>query len=257
MKTKSKILASIKKIEVKNMSHLDLSNSTFVSYTKTDSGFNLSPPNWRHIPFNDFIAEVVVPFRHVENGIEMETPVTYLLRIFSKENWVYVTTYLWFSVIGHYGYLMTIRFNKNAEKKESCYLAQTAGDVYGSEITLKKYGASIWGGACELLKVVNTRKRLTGLDSGKGLVRVNVPKKPKEVKNPKEVKEVKNDWVVDKTKPLTPYSKNDLGGTHASPREHIRMGHYRTLASGKTIFIRETVVNRNSPVGKINKEYKF
>jgi len=36
-----------------------------------------------------------------------------------------------------------------------------------------------------------------------------------------------------------------LGGTHASPVPHIRMGHPREYASGRTIFIRDTLVNAN------------
>jgi hypothetical protein len=35
----------------------------------------------------------------------------------------------------------------------------------------------------------------------------------------------------------------DQGGTHASPIPHIRIGHPREYASGRTIFIRDTLVN--------------
>ena len=36
-------------------------------------------------------------------------------------------------------------------------------------------------------------------------------------------------------------------GTHASPREHLRRGHIRTLASGKTVWVNDTVVNKGAP----------
>lgn len=43
-------------------------------------------------------------------------------------------------------------------------------------------------------------------------------------------------------------------GTHASPREHIRRGHVRTLASGKRIWVNDTVVNKGAP-NVVNKTY--
>jgi hypothetical protein len=36
-------------------------------------------------------------------------------------------------------------------------------------------------------------------------------------------------------------------GTHASPREHLRRGHIRTLASGKKVWVNDTVVNKGAP----------
>ena len=45
-----------------------------------------------------------------------------------------------------------------------------------------------------------------------------------------------------------------LGGSHASPREHVRRGHVRRLADGKTIWINDTVVNAGTEY-KIDKTY--
>lgn len=44
------------------------------------------------------------------------------------------------------------------------------------------------------------------------------------------------------------------GGTHASPREHTRIGHKRQYKSGKTVFVKESVVNEGAH-GKVHKTY--
>jgi len=44
------------------------------------------------------------------------------------------------------------------------------------------------------------------------------------------------------------------GGTHSSPRMHLRRGHIRRLSSGKTIWINNTIVGR-SDLGKVRKSY--
>lgn len=45
------------------------------------------------------------------------------------------------------------------------------------------------------------------------------------------------------------------GGTHASPRSHLRRGHYRTLKSGKRIWINSFMVVGNGE-GFVHKDYK-
>lgn len=45
------------------------------------------------------------------------------------------------------------------------------------------------------------------------------------------------------------------GGTHASPRSHLRRGHYRTLKSGKRIWINSFMVIGNGE-GFVHKDYK-
>lgn len=44
------------------------------------------------------------------------------------------------------------------------------------------------------------------------------------------------------------------GGTHASPREHLRIGHKRTCKSGKITYVKETTINEGH-IGKVHKEY--
>ncbi len=48
--------------------------------------------------------------------------------------------------------------------------------------------------------------------------------------------------------------KNHAGGTHASPRVHLRRGHIRTLASGKTTWVQPCVVGDKSK-GIVHKDY--
>jgi hypothetical protein len=60
-------------------------------------------------------------------------------------------------------------------------------------------------------------------------------------------------------KPAKTYIKRHLGGTHASPREHERSGHWRKqrIKDGfKTIFIEQTTINKNIGA-KLNKDYKI
>ena len=49
------------------------------------------------------------------------------------------------------------------------------------------------------------------------------------------------DWTTIEIEPPKPKSAPQ-GGTHASPRQHDRRGHFRTLKSGKKVWVRQTVV---------------
>jgi|ERR1035437_910649 hypothetical protein len=73
--------------------------------------------------------------------------------------------------------------------------------------------------------------------------------------------------VVKSKKPLWEYkllslkqikkeSSDFLGGTHASPRYHLRRGHWRTLSSGKEVYIDPMEVGDKSK-GLIEKDYEF
>lgn len=46
------------------------------------------------------------------------------------------------------------------------------------------------------------------------------------------------------------------GGTHASPRLHMRRGHWRTLQSGKKVFVREAIVG-DPDRGVVEKDYRM
>jgi hypothetical protein len=55
----------------------------------------------------------------------------------------------------------------------------------------------------------------------------------------------------EQVKPKSP----GLGGTHASPRWHIRRGHWRNLVDGRRIFIREFEVG-DMARGGVVKDYE-
>lgn len=53
------------------------------------------------------------------------------------------------------------------------------------------------------------------------------------------------------------YPSRYLGGTHASPREHVRRGHYRRTRSGNVVFVEAVVVNAGSKRGVVEKDYQL
>ncbi len=56
--------------------------------------------------------------------------------------------------------------------------------------------------------------------------------------------------------PAMPRTISALGGTHASPRLHERRGHWRTLESGRKVWVRECLVG-DPHLGVIEKDYKL
>jgi len=52
-------------------------------------------------------------------------------------------------------------------------------------------------------------------------------------------------------------SSGGAGGSHRSPREHLRRGHIRTYESGYSIWINAMVVNPGQKAGKVEKDYRF
>lgn len=83
-------------------------------------------------------------------------------------------------------------------------------------------------------------------------------KRAKKGANAKE--SVSSNYVIDFTKPRVKYS--DLPekpkGTHKSPVEHSRAGHYRRYKSGKVVKIGSTTVNKgNVSNSDIDKQYKL
>ena len=50
-------------------------------------------------------------------------------------------------------------------------------------------------------------------------------------------------------------ARSHPGGTHASPREHLRRGHIRNLSDGKKVWVQSCVVSGGYENGKISKGY--
>lgn len=50
---------------------------------------------------------------------------------------------------------------------------------------------------------------------------------------------------------------NSTGGSHRSPREHLRRGHIRRLADGRKIWVNACAVGAGNGAGKITKDYSI
>lgn len=61
-------------------------------------------------------------------------------------------------------------------------------------------------------------------------------------------------WTLDIDIPRFNHNTNDLGGTHRSPRLHLRRGHIRQLASGNYCWVQPHVVG-NKKLGVVHKDY--
>jgi hypothetical protein len=53
------------------------------------------------------------------------------------------------------------------------------------------------------------------------------------------------EWKTIELKPMSVLPSAALGGTHASPKPHERVGHWRQYKSGKKIFIKAHIVNKH------------
>lgn len=56
-------------------------------------------------------------------------------------------------------------------------------------------------------------------------------------------------------KPSAAIARDGVGGSHRSPREHLRRGHIRRLESGARVWVNATVVNPGIG-GKVSKDYR-
>lgn len=64
--------------------------------------------------------------------------------------------------------------------------------------------------------------------------------------NKKRIKKGKRpffDWTTIEVKPKA--ASVDLGGTHASPKPHMRRGHVRRLKSGKIVVVKSMIINKH------------
>ena len=69
-----------------------------------------------------------------------------------------------------------------------------------------------------------------------------------EVRNAKRQRKGKTqfwEWKTIELKPTTTLPSAPLGGTHASPKPHERIGHWRQYKSGKRVFIKAHIVNKH------------
>lgn len=104
---------------------------------------------------------------------------------------------------------------------------------------------------------------LTGANTVRSLIGLCIKSKAvayKPVANPKNASRIAKgkkplfDWTTVEITPVR-YKNTPLGGTHASPRQHDRRGFFRTMKSGKRVWVRQTKVGKASN-GIIFHDYK-
>ena len=105
--------------------------------------------------------------------------------------------------------------------------------VQGSEVKISDEDS----GSRNMLYLVN--EFLASLNQGK--VRTHTVKRRLVTKGKSTRPVPMYDWTTIEIEPPKPKS-TPQGGTHASPRQHDRRGHFRTLKSGKKVWVRQTVV---------------
>ena len=105
--------------------------------------------------------------------------------------------------------------------------------VQGSEVKISDEDS----GSRNMLYLVN--ELLASLSQGK--VRTHTVKRRLVTKGKGTRPVPMYDWTTIEIEPPKPKSEPQ-GGTHASPRQHDRRGHFRTLKSGKKVWVRQTVV---------------
>lgn len=126
-------------------------------------------------------------------------------------------------------------------EKGGCYIAGVEGE---NEVS-KEQAAPIVGVLAEFLKAVHP-------------IGYRAAAKPNSLTNQRRAARGKApliyDWHTVTIEPATPKGEV-LGGTHASPRQHERRGHWRNLADGRRVWVRHCIVG-NAALGTIFKDYE-
>lgn len=264
MKTKKQVLKSLITLpDVKNLQPelADLTKSILVGYNSEEyiSSFE-SLPNWYQLPFEDFMCEIKTPHCSDEDMEEVDGVfkiprskaiwLNQLFRIFRKGEFINVSLFQGMGPENRYGYLITIRFKPSAINPGDCEIVNVPnyGNRLSGTIDHESWVRNCWFCAVEILEVLQGFERTVNDDPRKSFALRKI--------NPL-VRESYVTYILDKTKPIGKPRGEFLGGTHASPKEHVRMGHKRTYASGKEVWVKETIVNEGSPRGKVDKDYKF
>jgi hypothetical protein len=128
--------------------------------------------------------------------------------------------------------------------------------LFKTKLGFHDYGYNAWMVACAILNAFHQQEREV-----REIEKVKTTKRPEASPVHEDRRDVS--YVVDKTKPITevlkPLPKKTGGnkGTHLSPREHERIGHWRRGRNGVKKWIPGCTVNLGSPRGRIEKDYKF
>ena len=259
MLLKQEIINLVESVTVKNPKLVSLRQSSQFHYEHLE--FEKSNPDFTKLPLNDFFVQTFVPLSFVaivdefQQGIMLDQ----LCRIFRIDGKLYVSLYQRLSQTDKYHYLLTIHFKPSSLSTPERIMVQTSKraflPLFKTRFGFHDYGYNAWMVACAILNAFHKQER-----------EIKEIEKRKAVKKPEAspVHEDRRDvsYVLDKTKPITkvlePAPKKTGGkkGTHLSPKEHERMGHYY-IRNGVKRWREGCTVNLGSPRGRIEKDYKF
>jgi len=144
----------------------------------------------------------------------------------------------------------------NAEKDRGCITITTTGTFYDNETqtkvspryadSLKKTREECVKHGVEALTVAMRRVTAMALIGDSTASTAKPSYIGSRLLNEKRIKKGKRpffDWTTIEVKPRNP--SESLGGTHASPKPHMRRGHVRRLKSGRIVVVKSMIINRH------------
>lgn len=151
---------------------------------------------------------------------------------------------------------MTFQLWANAEKHKSCVLITTTGTFYGPETKARvspNYSIAVDKSLQDCAEhgrealTVAMRKIVAMALIGDSTATAAKPSYiGSKFLNEKRIKKGKRpffDWTTITVEPRAP--SQSLGGTHASPKPHMRRGHVRRLKSGKIVMVKSMIINKH------------
>jgi len=144
----------------------------------------------------------------------------------------------------------------NSENNKACILIITTGTFYGPETKARvspRYAASMnktleqcaehGRDALAVAMRKITAMALIGDSTATAAKPSYIGSKFLNEKRIKKGKRPFFDWTTITVEPRAP--SQSLGGTHASPKPHMRRGHVRRLKSGKIVMVKSMIINKH------------
>jgi hypothetical protein len=160
----------------------------------------------------------------------------------NEDDFIYLTIFVYHFIFNEWVFSGVLRKIKLEEKNI----------VWGSVLTIDKdtngiaiFAAAIISRFLSALNCINTKKVLVSPPESIQKQRAKRGKKP-----------LFSYYTLHVDLPKTQSNSNDLGGTHSSPRVHLRRGHPRQYSQGKWTWVQPHVVGSKEN-GMIHKDYAF
>lgn len=215
--------------------YCDVTNSIFMSGGKNDAVEITSAVedniSYENLIFNDFVILRDFNWEDAGNNNKRSTV---------KDGWVFRIFKMPHDKVGVGVYLKS-----TDEQKTYLYFCALEVGKHTSSLVGSAMPHAQWQLAMKMTKglIEEVRNILYTTQNFTRTVKNEVPKGYNYIKLSNKERALHVEYTVDLSKPLY-VSGESKGGTHASPREHHRRGHYRTSKSGKRYFVNATVVNK-------------